>query len=286
MNDAPMISIGLLTCNGGDLLRRALDAIKSQDYAGEVELVAIDSGSTDSTVDLLREHGALLTEIPNEDFNFGATRDLLYTKTSGAFVVNLSQDAIPAHDQWLTNLVAPMLTDVTCAVSCGASIPDPERGFRQFPWERNGYFYFTREIKQFVKQYGKGISFANSAVRRSVWEEFRFDPIPLGEDFQFQIKLETAGGYTRAYPEHAEVLHHHYYTLRTLYNRAYNEGRALHQLGCPYSFGDMLRDIAHPASDIQWLRELVRGDLRTSADLLFPVARPWAVWRGSRSGRK
>lgn len=282
MSERPKISVALLTYNGGDLLRRALDAVVSQDYDGEVELVAVDSGSADGTVELLREHGARLTEIPNRDFNFGATRDLLYTKTSGEFVVNLSQDAIPAHERWLANLVAPLIADPTCAVSCGASVPDPDRGFRQFPWERNGYFYFTREIRKFVKEYGKGVSFANSAVRRSVWEEFRFDPILLGEDFQFQIKLETAGGYTRAYPQGAEVLHHHNYTLRTLYNRACNEGAALHQLGCPYTFLDMLYDIAHPASDIQWLRELVRGDLRTGADLLFPAARPWAVWRGSR----
>ena len=282
MSAAPKISVALLTYNGGELLKRALDAITSQDYAGDVELVAIDSGSTDGTVELLRENGAKLTEIPNAEFNFGATRDRLYTKCSGEYVVNLSQDAIPAHDQWLTNLVAPLIADSTCAVSCGASIPDPDRGFRQFPWERNGYFYFTREIKKFVKHYGNGISFANSAVRRSVWEEFRFDPIPLGEDFQFQIKLEEAGGYTRAYPKGAEVLHHHNYTLRTLYARAYNEGLALNQMGCPYSVWDMLYDIAHPASDIQWLRELVRGDLRSGADLLFPAARPWAVWRGSR----
>ena len=284
MSGTPTVSVALLTYNGGDLLKRALAAIRSQEYAGEVELVAVDSGSSDGTVALLREYGVLVTEIPNEDFNFGATRDLLYTKTSGEIVVNLSQDAIPAHDQWLTNLVAPLITDASCAVSCGASIPDPDRAFRQFPWERNGYFYFTREIKRFVAKYGKGVSFANSAVRRSVWEEFRFDPIPLGEDFQFQKKLEEAGGYTRAYPEGAEVLHHHNYTLRTLHDRAYNEGMALRQLGIPYTFGDMLYDIGHPASDIQWIRELVRGDLRSGAELLFPAARPWAVWRGSRGG--
>lgn len=280
----PDISIALLTCNAGDLLGRMLQAIRDQETDRHVEIVAVDSGSTDGTVERLREAGARVFEIPNEDFDFGATRDLVYQHTRGEYVVNLSQDAVPKHGRWLENLIAPMLKDPKVAVSCGASNPDPDRGIRQFPWERNGYFYFTREIRAFVTRYGKGVSFSNSAVRRSVWEELRFDPQPLGEDFQFQIKL-CARDWDRAYPDGAEVLHHHDYDLQGLWGRCRNEGLALRMMGCAYGELDLLLDLTSPRKYVQWLREFRRGSLATSADYLFPLVRPLAVYIGSRFGR-
>lgn len=279
MSDTPDISIALLTYNGGELLARALKAIADQQTEMSVELVAVDSGSSDDTVALLKEHGAKVIEIPNEDFNFGATRDLVYSHCSGEFVVNLSQDAIPASTDWLEKLIAPLLEDAQCAVSCGPSSPDPDRGFRQFPWEKNGYFYFTREMATFRARYGKGVSFANSAVRRSVWEELRFDPIVLGEDFQFQIKLD-ATNWTRAYPDDASVLHHHDYDLKKLYARCRDEGAALKQLGCGYTLSDLLFDLLSPKKNIQGLREVKRGSLNTPADWLFLILRPVAVFLG------
>ena len=279
MSDGPDISIAMLTYNGGELLARALNSIGDQETGMSVELVAVDSGSTDGTVETLREHGATVIEIPNEEFNFGATRDLLYSHCSGNFVVNLSQDAIPALPDWLENLVQPLLADGVCAVSCGASVPDPDRGFRQFPWEKNGYFYFTREMATFRARYGKGVSFANSAVRRSVWEELRFDPIVLGEDFQFQIKLD-ATDWTRTYPDTAAVLHHHDYDLKKLWARCRDEGAALKQLGCAYTLSDLLFDLLSPGKYIQGLREVKRGSLKNSADWLFLIVRPLAVFLG------
>ena len=277
------VSVALLTRNPGDLLGRLLEAVRRQDTERSTEIVAVDSGSTDGTLDLLESYSARVIEIPSQDFDFGRTRDLVYQYARGEVVVNLSQDAVPAHDRWLENLLAP-LADPDVAVSCGASVLDPERDHGQFPWERNGYFYFTREIRRFVERYGKGVSFANSAVRRSVWERLRFDPQPLGEDFQFQIKLHEAGLKT-AFPEHAEVLHHHDYDLRGLIGRCRNEGLALRMMGCGYAEWDLIRDLASPRKYVQWLRELRRGRLTRSAEILFPIVRPLAVFAGSRFGK-
>lgn len=277
------LSIALLTRNAGDLLGRLLESVRSQETDLSVEILAIDSGSTDGTVAILESHRARVTHLPPEEFDFGRTRDLAYQLARGEIVVNLSQDAIPAHPQWLENLVRP-LTDPEVAVSCGASVPDTERAQAQFPWERNGYFYFTREIRKFVRAYGRGVSFSNSAVRRSVWERLRFDPQPLGEDFQFQKKVHAAG-LKIAFPDGAEVLHHHDYDLRRLYGRCRNEGLALRMMGCGYSEWDLVRDLGSARKYVQWLRELKRGSLRSAAAIGFPVVRPFAVYMGSRFGK-
>ena len=281
----PEISIALLTCNAGDLLRRVLQGIRAQETNRTLEIVAIDSGSSDNTLTLLHDFDVRVIEIPQEDFDFGATRDKLYQQTQGTYIVNLSQDAVPADPQWLEHLLSPLLEDEQVAVSCGRSIPDPDRSHRQFPWERNGYFYFTRASRRFYDRYGTGLSFANSVLRRSVWEELRFDPQAISEDMQFQVKLHTTH-YTRAYPDNAPVLHHHDYTLKTLYQRCRNEGLGLRLMDCPYTEWDLLIDLLSPRKYLQWLREIKYKRMKTPADALFPLLRPIAVYIGSRFAKK
>lgn len=278
-----LVSVTLLTHNAGALLKRVLRGIAGQSIARPVEVVAVDSGSTDGTLEQLRNSGARVVSIAPEDFDFGRTRDLAFQHGRGNIIVSLSQDAVPAHHDWLEYLIAP-LTQAEVAVSCGTSLPDPDRAYRQFPWERNGGFYFTREMRSFHLKHGRGVSFSNAAVRRSAWQELRIDPTPLGEDFQFQMKAQAAG-WQIAFPEGAQVLHHHDYDLQGLWGRCRNEGLALRQMGFGYGAGDLARDLARPGSYLQWLREMRYGRLRTGAAVLFPVVRPLAVYAGSRFGR-
>jgi len=273
----------MLTRNAGPLLERVLAAIARQETSRTFQVLAVDSGSTDGTVELLRANNVRVASVPTEQFNWGRTRDFAYQQACSPIVVNLSQDAVPMEPTWLDNLVRP-LDDPEVGASCGSSLPDPERAFPQFPWERNGFFYFTREIAKFVEQYGKGLSFANSAVPRAVWERLRFDEQPTGEDFQFQKKLVGAG-LKIAFPSDAPVLHHHNYTLGGLWRRCRNEGFALRLLGCPYNEADLALDLLSFPKYVQWLREIQYGRLQTLADFLFPVVRPVAVYAGSRLTR-
>ena len=145
------VSVALLTKNGGDLLKRLLDALRNQSTDRRIEYVAIDSGSTDGTVQELENAGFHVQSIPAAEFNFGSTRQRVFELTSNRYIVNVSQDAIPAHDRWLEHLVAPLDKNQNIAVSTGRSVPDDQRTFSQFPWERNGYFYFTKEMRLFKR---------------------------------------------------------------------------------------------------------------------------------------
>lgn len=280
----PDITIGIPCRNGGEILRRALDRVFAQETQRNFEVVAYDSGSTDGTLEALAAYPVQVIPVDPAEFDWGRLRERIFAEARGATVVNLSQDAVPARLDWLERLVAP-LSDPEVGVSCGSSIPDPDRAFPQFPWEKNGYYYFTREIAKFTARYGKGLSFANTAVRRAVWEPLRIDPQATGEDFGFQKKL-CAAGVQIAFPDDAPVLHHHNYSLRGVYRRCRNEGLALREMGCAYTEADLLADLASPAKYAQWLRELKRGSLRNSAAVLYPVLRPLAVYTGSRFARK
>ncbi|MBX7256852.1 MAG: glycosyltransferase [Candidatus Hydrogenedentes bacterium] len=282
-NTAPDVSVTLLTRNAGPLLERVLRAIREQKTDLRVEIVAVDSGSTDKTREILAQYGARVSVIPPESFNFGLTRDLVFEQSSAPIVISLSQDAVPAHAQWLEHLVAP-LAENNVAVSCGRSLPDEARQEPQFIWERNGRFYFTREMRTFFQRYGRGLSNSNAAYMRSVWSRLRFGEQSIGEDFRMQTKLH-AENLAIAFPDDAPVLHHHNYTLKTLFARCRNEGRGLCQLGCPYSAAAMMLDIANTTTMATWCRELLRGRLTTPAALLFPLVRPFGVYVGSRRAK-
>jgi rhamnosyltransferase len=281
---APDVTIAMPTRNAGDQFARTLDAVMSQRTDKRVDYIALDSGSTDDTLVRLGECGVRILTMPQGEFNWGKARNRLFEEARAPIVVHLSQDAVPAGDDWLKNIIRP-LDDPAVAVSCGSSIPDPDRAFHQFQWERNGYFYFTREIQKFTARYGKGLSFANTAVRRSAWEAVGIEPVVTGEDFQFQMNLH-ASDMTIAFPEDAAVLHHHNYALKALYRRCRNEGFALRTMGCHYHEGDLILDLLSARKYIQWLREAKRGALRTPGEALYPVLRPWAVYMGSRFARR
>ncbi len=284
LTERPSITVAIPCRNGGDILRRALSQVFAQEIDAPYEVLAFDSGSTDGTLALLAEYPVRVVPIDQSTFDWGRLRERMFQESQGAIMVSLSQDAVPAGSDWLARLVAP-LDDPDVGVSCGSSIPDPEREFPQFQWEKNGYYYFTREIGKFTARYGKGLSFANTAVRRSVWEGLGIEPQATGEDFGFQMKLHGAG-IPIAFPTDAPVFHHHNYSLKGVYRRCRNEGLALREMGCAYHEGDLLVDLASPRKFIQWLREVKRGSLRNSAEWSYPVLRPIAVYMGSRFARK
>lgn len=284
LETVPEVTIAIPTRDAGALLPRLIERVFAQRTSRRFEVIALDSGSTDGTLEVLARHQVRVVPIDRATFDWGCLRERLFAEARGPIVINLSQDAIPAREDWLEKLIRP-LEDPEVGASCGSSIPDPDRAFPQFQWERNGYYYFTREMKKFRMRYGKGLSFANTAVPRRVWSALHLEPQATGEDFQFQIKLHNAG-LRLAFPEDAPVLHHHNYTLRGVFRRCRNEGLALRQMGCGYSELDLLLDLLSPGKYLQWLRELRRGALRNAGEWLYPIVRPAAVYAGSRFSRK
>ena len=281
---APEISVGIPTRNGGETLTRLLGQVFAQETRRNYDVTVFDSGSTDGSLDVLAQYPLRVVHVDPATFDWGRLRERMFSETAGAIVVNISQDAVPARTDWLDHLVRP-LEDPAVGASCGSSIPDPERAFPQFQWEKNGYYYFTREMAKFRARYGRGLSFANTAVPRRVWEQLHIGAQATGEDFQLQMRLK-GGGYQIAFPEDAPALHHHNYTLKGVYRRCRNEGLALREMGCAYHEIDLARDLFSPAKYIQWLREVRRGSLHNAGEWLYPVLRPLAVYHGSRFARR
>ncbi|EFK11330.1 glycosyltransferase, group 2 family protein [delta proteobacterium NaphS2] len=98
------ISIVIPTYNGGKIFVECLNKIKEQKYAGEIQLIVIDSGSSDGTPNLAENAGAIVKRIDNREFNHAKTRNASLAWIKYDNVVFTVQDVIPCSLTWLSDL--------------------------------------------------------------------------------------------------------------------------------------------------------------------------------------
>lgn len=277
-------SIIYLTKNGGDLFRQSLAAVFVQNVDFPFEVVVVDSGSTDGTLEFLQDQQVRLQQIPAAEFNFGLTRDYAFGLAEGEFIVSISQDAVPADRQWLAQLLAPFAYGAIAAVQGIDRLPLDQPVFY---WDSVGMFYQTRDCRKWNERYhGIGLSFANCALRKSVWEENRFGRVAMSEDRVFQKRI-TAKGYLCFIQWPANCFHSHRYpSVMALANRCANEGQGFRNVGVDYTARDLLFDLLRPTVWYLWTVGLLRGALRTLPELLFPLVRPLAVFVGNRFAKE
>lgn len=235
------ISLVLPTWNAGPLLDEVLTAVDRQPGAADLERVAIDSGSTDGTVEVLRRHGFRVLSIAQRDFNHGTARDTAIDATTGDVILLLTQDATPADENWLPALRAAYADPAVDAAWC-RQIPRPDcnpllaRRIREWMGDRS-----TTTLQRLPA--GKAFAdltpmerlrlcaFDNvaSSVRRTTWARLRFGWRRFGEDIHFGKRVIEGGGGIAFVPE-AAVVHSHRTTPRQEGKRVYCDHQNLHAL--------------------------------------------------------
>jgi|SRR3972149_6119380 len=274
----PKVSIVILSKNGGDSFKRLIREIFNQKIDINYEIIIIDSGSTDSALSEIKNYPVRLFQIRPEEFKFGSVRDLGFSKARGEYIVTLSQDAIPADEKWLLNLISPFADPSIAAVQGVELKPDTSDIFF---WEKVGRFYFSREHDRWLREYdGIGLSFVNAAIRREIWQKYKFGDVPMSEDKIFQKRLKENGH--RIYlAEGAGVYHWHDYNLRTLIKRCENEGLGWRYAGVNYTLVDVLLDILGYKKYITLLKGILHGRVRSMTEVLFPLIRPVFLYMGN-----
>ena len=96
-----LVTVAIPVRNGGRRLVEVLDAVRGQRCDREVEIVVVDSSSADGSADAARAAGARVEVIAAGDFSHGGTRNRLMKLAQGEHVVFLTQDAVPAAEDWL-----------------------------------------------------------------------------------------------------------------------------------------------------------------------------------------
>jgi len=243
----PRVSVVIPTLNARPYLPALLQAFRHQRPAAPSEIIIVDSGSRDGTVEhVAGMEGVRVVMI--ERFTHGGSRNLGVRESRGEFVAFLSQDALPADDYWLRELLAPFAdSDVAAAFSRQTPRPDAspmERYFLEthFP-AGDPVFMRFRGVGQPVFQQDVFFSNVSAAVRREAALRHPFDEeLIMSEDQQLARDFLLAGQAV-AYAPASVVLHSHNYTLRQAFERYFDSVYSLtkifprHDMGSSVSLG-------------------------------------------------
>lgn len=120
-------SVVIPTKNPGAIFRDVLDKLIEQDCPWPFEILVIDSGSFDGTVDYVKsKEGVRLHEIAPEEFGHGRTRNLGVELSKGEFVAFLTHDALPLDRNWLGSIVAAVDQAPNIAGAFGRHLAYPD----------------------------------------------------------------------------------------------------------------------------------------------------------------
>lgn len=232
MNSIETVSILFLTKNAGPVFDRVIEQVESQEIDREVEIVVIDSGSTDGTVDRAATYADTLVEVDPEEFHHSRTRNLAAEEATGEVYVYLTQDALPLGDDWLESLLTPLTGKNVCAVY-GRQVAYPDAK----PMDKFFYLYFypddrrrftATDVKDERKFYLENpfISDVAAAIDAEAFSDigFRAD-VPMSEDKDFALRALDRG-YELVYEPTAVVYHSHDYSLLGAFQRRYKDGKA------------------------------------------------------------
>jgi rhamnosyltransferase len=214
-------SVLIPTYNAGDEFAAVLDAITGQQAGFGYEVLLVDSGSTDGTMELARRHSARVLSIPKAKFSHGGARNYGISEARGEYVAMTVQDAIPSDEHWLAKLVENMARDERVAGVYSRQIPRPDcNPFSRYALEH----HFTNRPERHEQEIEDLTSYeslspmqkletivfddVSSCVRRSVWKEHPFRPVSFGEDLDWSERVLKAG-HKIVYEPASAIVHSH-----------------------------------------------------------------------------
>jgi GT2 family glycosyltransferase len=258
-----LVSLIIPVKNGAAKLRRLLPCLLGQATHDRLEIVAVDSGSTDESVELLRAAGATVVAIDPREFDHGLTRNLGAGYARGAVYVFLGQNTFPADERWLANLVAALDRDPQVAGVCSRVLPpddadvlmrkdghrdpsaSPEPQVRAIAG-RDKYRALDPSALRLLLNFHT----VSAAVRATVFRRIPFRMVTtIGEDVLWAKEVLEAGFKIRHEP--TSVVHHgHHFDLAELMRRNVDDGVANREIvGRRLEDADVVPGILHWARD-------------------------------------
>ena len=199
------VGVVIRTLDESALIGRCLETLAAQRGDFDLDVLVVDSGSTDATVEIARAHGARIMELAPGDFDYSTSLNRGIEEVVGDLVVSLSAHAIPTDEGWLEAITAPFESAEVAGVST-RQLPWPDA-----PWQEVKRLAqaFGEEPRTFTLEDCRGILFSNaaSAIRRSVWQEHPFT-LPAVEDFDWAQRV-VGLGWSVVYEPRTAVYHSH-----------------------------------------------------------------------------
>lgn len=273
--DDATVSVVIPVKDAGDDLPRLLSALRNQRGLKALEIVVVDSGSTDRSADTARDFDATVICIAPEDFSHSGTRNLAARHARHSYLLFMVQDALPTSELWLLDLLSRLTSGDVAAVSCAEQPKeDADLFYKVSLWFHNRFMevdgqdrIMSKPVDENYMSLRKNSQLSNIAclMSRSLFLRYGFRG-DFGEDLELGVRL-IKDGHRLALLGSTRVLHSHnrppYYHLK----RGYVDALLLSQMFVDFPVhaidADDLLEGVRPVFDV--VDSIVRRELRQLA---------------------
>ena len=189
-----------------------------------LEVILIDSGSTDSTVEQAVAAGAKVLHVPPEEFTFGRSLNLGLAAATCELAVIASAHVYPVYPDWLERLLEPF-NDPQVVLTYGKQRAPATANFSEQQVYRRWYPEYSE-----LRQTNPFCNNANAAIRLSAWKQHPYDETLTGLEDLAWAKWALDEGHSIAYVAEAEIFHIHNETRIDIYNRYLREALAFKRI--------------------------------------------------------
>jgi glycosyltransferase involved in cell wall biosynthesis len=229
-------SIVIRAFNEEKHIGRLLEGIRQQTIQ-DVEIILVDSGSTDGTVSVAEAFGARIVRIPSAEFTFGRSLNFGLGSATREFVVIASAHVYPVYPDWLETLLRPF-EDENVALIYGK-----QRGPVTAKYSEQQIYHQWYPDAGNPNQTTAFCNNANAAIRKSLWAQNQYDETLTGLEDLAWAKWAQEHDYKISYVAEAEIIHVHNETPRGVFNRYRREAMALRRIypEAHFNFYDFIR---------------------------------------------
>jgi glycosyltransferase involved in cell wall biosynthesis len=271
-------SIVIRAYNEEKHIGRLLDGIARQSVQ-DVEIILVDSGSTDRTVAIASGYPVKILHILPEEFSFGRSLNLGISKAQHESVVLASAHVYPVYPDWLERLIEPF-AEAKVGLCYGKQRGNAESNFAEqqvlahwFPDQSS-----PRQAHPFCNN-------ANAAIRRSLWEGHPYDETLTGLEDLAWARWLIDQGMALAYIAEAEVIHVHNETAQGVYNRYRREAMAFKRLFPEQRFSlvDLARLVVRNIASDAWQAARQKSLSNCLTEIVwFRWMQFWGTYQGYR----
>jgi glycosyltransferase involved in cell wall biosynthesis len=155
------ISVVIPCYNSEATIRECILSIKNQDYQGEYEIVVVDNGSTDCTVDIIKSLGVnKIVMSPNTTVYAARNNAILQSK--GEVLALIDSDCV-AQKNWLTTGVNAIKY---CDVIAGKILPKKSKNKLLYNYDKYVLWSDNDKYKK-----SKNIAAGNAFIKRKVFDD-------------------------------------------------------------------------------------------------------------------
>jgi rhamnosyltransferase len=246
------------------------------------EIVIVDSGSTDATLDIATRYDTKIVHIKPEDFSFGRALNVGCAAASGDVLAFVSAHVYPLYDSYLDLLTAPFCNP-NVALTYGRQVGDHRTKYS----EARVLLQWFPEMS-IPRQQHPFCNNANAAVRREVWAALPYNEALTGlEDLEWARRAQ-AKGFDISYVAEAPVAHVHEESWKTVVNRYRREAIAYKRIVGDEANVSGLESVRLAATNtlrdyVQASREGVMANNLVEIPK-FRIAQFLGAWQGFRQG--